>query len=78
MAVKIINDELKTLIKEYKEIEKNIPMKLKKEIREQNILLPVKSYNKYNLTHEEINILESFKIINDKISLKISNKNHRF
>ena len=51
MAVKIINDELKTLIKEYKEIEKNIPMKLKKEIREQNILLPVKSYNKYNLTH---------------------------
>ena len=49
-----------------------------KKIREQNILLPVKSYNKYNLTHEEINILESFKIINDKISLKISNKNHRF
>ena len=78
MAVKIINDELKTLIKEYKEIEKNIPMKLKKEIREQKILLPVKSYNKYNLTDEEINILESFKIINDKISLKISNKNHRF
>ena len=78
MAVKIINDELKTLIKEYKEIEKNIPIKLKKKIREQKILLPVKCYSKYNLTDEEINILENFKITSDKISLKISNKKHRF